>query len=247
MPRYKLTIEYDGTGLVGWQQQDNGPSVQAALQAAVKAFSGEDARIGGAGRTDAGVHALGQVAHLDLAREWEANRVREAMNAHLRGRAIAVLAVEQAAGGFDARFSAVRRHYLYRIVNRRPPLALMQHRAWHVMQPLNAAAMHEAAQALVGRHDFSTFRDAQCQAKSPVKTLDEISVMREGEEVQIRVSARSFLHRQVRSITGSLKKVGEGAWPPGQIGEVLAACDRAQCGPVAPACGLYLVKVDYPG
>ena len=140
MPRYKLTIEYDGTGLVGWQQQDNGPSVQAALQAAVKAFSGEDARIGGAGRTDAGVHALGQVAHLDLTREWDANRVREAMNAHLRGCAIAVLAVEQVADGFDARFSAVKRHYLYRIVNRRPPLALMQHRAWHVMQPLDASS-----------------------------------------------------------------------------------------------------------
>ncbi|PLX42396.1 MAG: tRNA pseudouridine(38-40) synthase TruA, partial [Hyphomicrobiales bacterium] len=232
MPRYRLIIEYDGAGYVGWQQQDNGPSVQAALQQAVKGFSGEEVRVFGAGRTDAGVHALGQAAHIDLARAWDADRVREAMNAHLRGHAIAVLAVEEAAENFDARFSAVGRHYLYRIVNRRPPLALARGQAWHVMQPLDAAAMHEAAQALIGRHDFSTFRDAQCQAKSPVKTLDAISVAREGEGVEIRVSARSFLHRQVRSIAGSLKKVGEGAWPPERMAEILKAADRRLCGPV---------------
>lgn len=246
MPRYRLIIEYDGAGYVGWQQQDNGPSVQAALQQAVKGFSGEEVRVFGAGRTDAGVHALGQAAHIDLARAWDADRVREAMNAHLRGHAIAVLAVEEAAENFDARFSAVGRHYLYRIVNRRPPLALARGQAWHVMQPLDAAAMHEAAQALIGRHDFSTFRDAQCQAKSPVKTLDAISVAREGEGVEIRVSARSFLHRQVRSIAGSLKKVGEGAWPPERMAEILKAADRRLCGPVAPPDGLYLVRVDYP-
>ena len=246
MPRIKLTIEYDGTNFVGWQQQDNGPSVQAALQDAVKGFSGEDVKVHGAGRTDAGVHALGQAAHIDLVKDWPPDTVRDAMNAHLRPLPVAVLSVRPVADDFDARFSAIKRHYLYRIINRRPPLALERDQAWHVMQALNADAMHEAAQALIGKHDFTTFRDAQCQAKSPVKTLDDISVLRRNEVVEIRVSALSFLHRQVRSIAGSLKKVGEGNWPPAQIAEILQACDRAQCGPVAPACGLYLVKVDYP-
>ncbi len=246
MPRFKLTIEYDGTGFVGWQQQNNGPSVQAALQDAVKGFSGEDVKVHGAGRTDAGVHALGQAAHIDLGKDWVPDKVRDAMNAHLRPLPVSVLEAELVSDNFDARFSAVKRYYFYQIINRRPPLALERNQAWHVMQSLDADAMHEAAQVLIGKHDFSTFRDAQCQAKSPVKTLDEISVTRNGDAVEIRISALSFLHRQVRSIAGSLKKVGEGSWSPAKIAEILAACDRAECGPVAPACGLYLVNVDYP-
>lgn len=246
MPRYQLTIEYDGTGFVGWQSQDNGLSVQAALQDAVRGFSGEDVKLFGAGRTDSGVHALGQVAHIDLSQDWQPQRVCDAVNAHLRPLPIAVLKVAAVGDDFDARFSAVQRHYLYRIINRRAPLVLQRHQAWHVIQPLDDGAMHRAAQALVGRHDFSTFRDARCQSKSPVRTLDQISIIRDGEVVEIRVSARAFLHRQVRSIVGSLEKVGVGTWPPGAMGQILAAKDRTACGPVARACGLYLVRVDYP-
>jgi tRNA pseudouridine38-40 synthase len=245
MPRYKLTIEYDGAPFVGWQIQDNGPSVQSALQTAIAAFCGESVTIRGAGRTDAGVHALGQVAHVDLAKDWDTDSVRDALNAHLRPHPIAVLAAERAAEDFDARFSATRRHYLYRIVNRRPDLALDRGRAWRVPRPLDADAMQQAAQLLVGKHDFTTFRAAECQAQSPVKTLDRLGVMRSDHEVLVAASARSFLHNQVRSMVGSLVLVGEGKWSAEDLVGALEARDRAACGPVAPPDGLYLVAVDY--
>jgi tRNA pseudouridine38-40 synthase len=245
MPRYRILIEYDGTPFVGWQIQANGVSVQGLIVAAIKAFRGEDVLVQGAGRTDAGVHAFAQCAHFDLAAAPRADTVRDALNAHLRPHPIAVLAAEPAADDFDARFSARRRHYLYRIVNRRPDLALDRHRAWRAPRPLDAAAMHEAAQHLVGRHDFTSFRAAECQAKSPLRTLDRLDVERHGDVIEIRASARSFLHHQVRSMVGSLAFVGEGRWPPQQMANVLAARDRAACGPVAPAEGLYLTGVDY--
>jgi tRNA pseudouridine38-40 synthase len=245
MPRYKLLLEYDGTPFVGWQVQDNGPSVQGRLAQAIKDFSGEETLPRGAGRTDAGVHALGQVAHFDLAKDWTTDKVRDALNAQLRPDPIAVLACDIAAGDFDARFSALARHYLYRIVNRRAPLALDRDRAWQVVQRLDAAAMHDAAQLLVGHHDFSTFRSSECQAASPLKTLDRLVVDRDGDAIRIEASARSFLHNQVRSMVGSLKLVGEGKWSAGDLEQALEARDRAACGPVAPASGLYLAKVDY--
>ncbi len=245
MPRYKITVEYDGTPFVGWQVQENGPSVQGAIAAAIEAFSGEKASVQGAGRTDAGVHALGQVAHFDLAGERDLGTIRDALNAHLRPHPIAVLAAERVPDDFDARRSARARHYLYRIANRRPDLALERGRAWRVMRPLDVVAMHEAAQRLVGRHDFTTFRSSECQAKSPVKTLDRLDVSRSGEDVQVRASARSFLHNQVRSMVGSLVLVGEGKWSADDLSRALVACHRAACGPVAPPEGLYLVRVDY--
>jgi tRNA pseudouridine38-40 synthase len=245
MPRYKLTIEYDGAPFVGWQVQDNGPSVQGVLTAAVAAFCGERVHVQGAGRTDAGVHAMGQVAHLDLAKAWDADTVRDAINAQLRPHPVAVLAAEPAADDFDARFSALHRHYVYRIVNRRADLTLEAGRAWRAPRPLDAAAMQAAAQRLLGRHDFTTFRAAECQAKSPVKTLDRFDVERQGDELRIHASARSFLHRQVRSMVGSLVEVGEGRWSADDLARALAARDRAACGPVAPPQGLYLVRVDY--
>jgi tRNA pseudouridine38-40 synthase len=245
MPRYKLTIEYDGTSFVGWQAQDNGISVQAVLTDAIAAFAGELVVVGAAGRTDAGVHALGQVAHIDLARDWDNETVRDAVNFHLRPQPVAVLAAERAAPDFDARFSAVKRHYLYRIVNRRADLTLDQNRVLRVPRPLDAQAMHAAARRLVGRHDFTTFRSAECQAKSPVKTLDRLDVARTGEEIRIIASARSFLQHQVRSMAGSLVHVGEGKWSGDDLAAALAARDRTACGQVAPPHGLYLVRVDY--
>jgi len=245
MPRYKLTIEYDGTPFVGWQVQDNGPSVQGVLTESIAAFTGERVVVAGAGRTDAGVHALGQVAHVDLAKDWDGDTVRDAVNFHLRPRPIAVLTAEQVTENFDARFSATKRHYLYRIVNRRADLALDQNRAWRVPRPLDGDAMHAAAQKLVGRHDFTTFRAAQCQAKSSVKTLDQLDVKRDGDEVRITAAARSFLHHQVRSMVGSLVHVGEGKWSAEDLAAALAARDRTRCGQVAPPQGLYLVRVEY--
>jgi tRNA pseudouridine38-40 synthase len=245
MPRYKLTIEYDGTPFVGWQVQDNGASVQGVLVDAIAGFTGERVAVQGAGRTDAGVHALGQVAHADLAKDWDIDTVRDAINFHLRPQPIAVLAAERVTETFDARFSAIKRYYLYRIVNRRADLALDQHRAWRIGRPLDGAAMHEAAQKLVGRHDFTTFRAAECQAKSPVKTLDRLDVACDGEDVRICASARSFLHHQVRSMVGSLIHVGEGKWSADDLASALAASDRAACGQVAPPQGLYLVRVEY--
>jgi tRNA pseudouridine38-40 synthase len=245
MPRYKLTIEYDGTPFSGWQVQDNAPTVQGVLEAAVKATCGDDVRVHGAGRTDAGVHALGQVAHCDIAKSFAPGRLRDALNAHLRPNPVAVLAAEIVPETFDARFSAVRRHYLYRISNTRANLALDVNRVWRVPRRLDSETMHQAAQRLIGKHDFSTFRDSECQAKSPEKTLDQLDVVREGDAINIVTSARSFLHSQVRSMVGSLVWVGEGRWNVDDLAAALAACDRAACGPVAPPEGLYLVGVDY--
>ena len=245
MPRFKLIIEYDGTPFVGWQVQDKGVSVQGAIAAAVAAFSGETVPVQGAGRTDAGVHALGQVAHVDLTKDWNVDNVRDALNFHLRPQPIAVLAAERVAADFDARFSATKRHYLYRVANRRADLALDVNRAWRIGRPLDAEAMHGAAQRLIGKHDFTTFRAAECQAKSPVKTLDRLDVTRSGEELHVTAVARSFLHHQVRSIVGSLVHVGEGKWSADDLTAALAARDRARCGQVAPPQGLYLVRVEY--
>ncbi len=245
MPRFKLIIEYDGTPFVGWQVQDKGVSVQGAIAAAVAAFSGETVPVQGAGRTDAGVHALGQVAHVDLTKDWNVDNVRDALNFHLRPQPIAVLAAERVAADFDARFSATKRHYLYRVANRRADLALDVNRAWRIGRPLDAEAMHGAAQSLIGKHDFTTFRAAECQAKSPVKTLDRLDVTRSGEELHVTAVARSFLHHQVRSIVGSLAHVGEGKWSADDLTAALAARDRARCGQVAPPQGLYLVRVEY--
>jgi len=245
VPRYKLTIEYDGTPFVGWQVQGAGVSVQGVLTGAIARFCGHAVKVAGAGRTDAGVHALAQVAHVDLAKDWRADRVRDAVNAHLRPHPVAVLSAEKIADTFDARFSARKRHYLYRIVNRRADLALERMRAWRLPRRLDAAAMHAAAQRLLGKHDFTTFRSTECQAKSPVKTLDRLDVSRAGDEVRIETSARSFLHNQVRSMAGSLVLVGDGKWSSDDLAAALAARNRAACGPVAPPEGLYLVSVDY--
>jgi tRNA pseudouridine38-40 synthase len=245
MPRYKLLIEYDGTPFIGWQMQEAGLSVQGVLTAAVEALCGEPVKVLGAGRTDAGVHALGQVAHVDLARDWATDTVRDALNAYLRPHPVAVLAAEQVPDTFDARFSARQRHYLYRIVNRRPDLALERGRAWRLARRLDAAAMAAAAQLLVGRHDFTTFRDVECQAKSPIKTLDRLEVVRASEEVRIMASARSFLHSQVRSMVGALVFVGLGRWSADQLAAARDARDRSACATVAPPQGLYLVQVDY--
>ncbi|MCW5751642.1 MAG: tRNA pseudouridine(38-40) synthase TruA [Alphaproteobacteria bacterium] len=245
MPRYRLLIEYDGTGLVGWQRQDNGPSVQQHLEEAVRAFCGADVAVMGAGRTDAGVHASGQVAHLDLTRDFPARTVMHAINHHLRPAAIAVIDCAEAAPDFHARFSARKRHYRYRIFNRLVRPVLESNFVWHVAKPLDAAAMHEAARILVGHHDFSSFRAAHCQASSPMKTLDRLDVTRLGNEVHILASARSFLHNQVRAMAGSLKLVGEGRWDAADLSRALAARDRQAGGPNAPPQGLCLTGVDY--
>jgi tRNA pseudouridine38-40 synthase len=245
VPRYKLTIEYDGAGFVGWQRQANGPSVQEALETAFERFCGERLTVFGAGRTDAGVHALAQVAHVDLAREGDPETIRSAINHHLRPHRITLLAAEPAPPGFDARLSARNRHYLYRILNRRAPPALERGRVWHVAPPLDAEAMQEGAQHLVGHHDFSTFRDSLCQAKSPVKTLDALEVSRAGEEIRIAARARSFLHHQVRNMAGTLKLVGLRQWRPEDVATALAARDRRAGGPTAPAEGLTLIAVEY--
>jgi tRNA pseudouridine38-40 synthase len=245
MPRYKLIIEYDGTPFSGWQIQDNGSTVQGALEAAVKAICGVDVRVHGAGRTDAGVHALAQVAHCDIAKHFPPGRLRDGLNAHLRPHPIGVLSADIVPDDFEARFSAKKRHYLYRITNHRANLTLDINRAWRLPRHLDTDAMHAAAQRLLGKHDFTTFRDTECQAKSPEKTLDQLDVTREGDAVSIRTSARSFLHSQVRSMVGSLVWVGEGRWSADDLAAALAARNRAACGPVAPPEGLYLVRVEY--
>ena len=245
MPRYKLIIEYDGAPFCGWQLQDNGASVQGALEDAIEKLSGERITVTGAGRTDAGVHALGQAAHFDLVKEFDPGKVRDALNHYLRPDPVAVLDAAVADAEFHARFSATARHYLFRILNRRSPPALEDGRVWHVSHMLDADAMHAAAQVLVGQHDFTTFRAAECQAQSPVKTLDRLDVSRRADEIHIAASARSFLHHQIRSFAGTLKLVGEGKWAPRDVADALAAKDRARCGPVSPPDGLYLVRVDY--
>jgi tRNA pseudouridine38-40 synthase len=245
MPRYRLTLEYDGRPYKGFQAQAKLPSVQDAVEKAVKAFSGQDLRLQAAGRTDTGVHATGQVVHLDLDKDWPAATVRNALNAHLIDEAVVVLDAEVATGDWHARFSATERRYLYRILNRWAPPALDRGRVWHVKKPLDAEAMHHAAQALVGHHDFTTFRDLQCQAKSPMKTLDVARVSRLADEVHLEFASRSFLHRQVRSMVGTLAEVGIGRWTAKDVKAALEAKDRTACGPVAPADGLYLTGVSY--
>jgi tRNA pseudouridine38-40 synthase len=246
MPRYKLTLEYDGAPFVGWQRQGNGLSVQEVLEVALFAMTGARATAHGAGRTDAGVHALGQVAHVDLERDWDPFRLGEGLNALVHPHPVAIRAAERVEADFDARHSASARHYLYRVVNRRAPLTFERGSAWRVKPRLDAEAMDAAARALIGKHDFSTFRDSQCQANSPIRTLDRLDVRREGDEVLFEASARSFLHRQVRSMVGSLVEVGSGRWSAGEFKAALEAADRGRCGQVAPPHGLYLVRVDYP-
>jgi tRNA pseudouridine38-40 synthase len=245
MPRYRLTIEYDGGPYNGFQAQAAQPSVQASIERAVTAFCGETIRVHAAGRTDAGVHATGQVIHIDLEKAWPAATVRNALNAHLIPEPIVVLDAAVAPEGWHARFSATERSYRYRILNRPSPPGLEKGHVWWVKKRLDAGAMHAAAQALVGHHDFTTFRDLACQAKSPVKTLDVADVRREGDEVILEFVARSFLHRQVRSMTGSIAEVGLGRWTAADLKAALDAADRKACGPVAPADGLYLTKVEY--
>jgi len=245
MPRYKILIEYDGTPFAGWQFQADAMTVQGEIEIAIGKLTGENASIQGAGRTDAGVHALGQVAHFDLAKPVETDTIRDGLNAHLRPHPIAILGAESVPEEFNARMSARQRHYLYRIVNRRADLALDRLRAWRVPRRLDERAMHEAAQRLVGHHDFTTFRSTECQAKSPLRTLDHFAVTRSGDDVTIEVSARSFLHNQVRSMVGSLALVGDAKWSADDLAAALAARDRTACGQVAPAEGLYLVRVDY--
>lgn len=245
MPRYRLTLEYDGRPYKGFQAQDGLPTVQAAVERAVKAFCGQDLRLQAAGRTDTGVHATGQVIHLDLDKAWPADTVRNALNAHLIDEAVVVLDAAVAEAGWHARFSATERRYQFRILNRWAPPALDRGRVWHVKKPLDADAMHSAAQLLVGHHDFTTFRDLQCQAKSPMKTLDLARVFRVGEEVRLEFASRSFLHRQVRSMTGTLAEVGIGRWSAADVKVALEARDRKACGPVAPAEGLCLTGVSY--
>ena len=248
MPRFRLDIEYDGSQFAGWQHQADQPSVQQAIEQAIGKFCGEAVRLRAAGRTDAGVHATAQVAHVDLARDWAGDKVRYAVNAHLQaaGARVAILKAAIVADGFDARFSATGRHYLYRILNRRAPAALEKGKAWWVPKRLDAEAMHEAAKVLLGRHDFTTFRSTQCQAESPIRTLDRLDVGRNGDLIEVRTSARSFLHNQVRSMVGSLRRVGDGSWNAGNLKAALEAHDRAACGQVAPPDGLFLVGVDYP-
>jgi tRNA pseudouridine38-40 synthase len=245
MPRYKLTIEYDGTPFSGWQRQPDRPSVQQALEEAIMAMSGETVTTQAAGRTDAGVHALGQVAHFDLSKQWDPFRIREALNFHLRPQPVAIIAAEAVDNGFEARFSARARHYEYRILNRRAPPVIERNHVWHLPMPLDADAMDHAAGLILGTHDFTTFRSAECQAKSPLRTLDAFAVRRELDHIVITASARSFLHHQVRSMVGSLKMVGEGKWSPAEFRAALDARDRRRCGAMAPSAGLYLTRVDY--
>lgn len=245
MTRYKLILEYDGAPFVGWQRQDNGPSVQAALEAALLAFCGEKITVYGAGRTDAGVHAAGQVAHIDIAKPTTPDIVRDALNHHLRPDPIAVLSAVAVDDDFHARFSATSRRYRYRILNRRAPPALERGHVWWIARPLAADAMAAGARRLIGHHDFTSFRAAECQARSPVKTLDRLDVSRFGEEIQLIVEARSFLHNQVRIIAGTLARVGEGRWRPDDVAKALAARERSAAGPTAPAHGLSLLQVGY--
>lgn len=245
MPRYRLTIEYDGANYAGFQAQTGLPTVQGAIETAVKGFCGQTVRIAAAGRTDSGVHATGQVVHVDLEKEWPAETVMNALNAHLVKEGVAILDSTLVGDDFHARFSATGRQYLFRILNRPGRPALERGKVWHMRKPLDAEAMHEAAQMLVGHHDFTTFRDLACQSKSPEKTLDIARVSRVGEEVHLVFEARSFLHRQVRSMTGTLVEVGLGRWTAQDVADALAARDRTACGPVAPSDGLYLTGVSY--
>jgi tRNA pseudouridine38-40 synthase len=247
MPRFKLTIEYDGTPYVGWQAQKNGHSVQTALETAILGMTGESVRLICAGRTDAGVHAMGQVAHVDLTRDWRPDSLRDGLNTVLRqhDERVSLIAVEAKPDSFNARMGARKRHYLYRIINRRQPSPLEFRRAWHVHRDLDAAIMHAAAQRLLGHHDFTSFRASGCQSHTPMKTLDQLDVTRDGEIISVRASARSFLHHQVRRMVGSLEMCGAGKWSPDDLADALAAKDRQRSGPQAPAWGLFFTTVDY--
>ena len=246
MPRYKLTIEYDGAPYMGWQWQDHGPSVQGVMEAAgAKLNKNKPVTVYGSGRTDSGVHALGQVAHMDLPKEIRPDKLRDAMNFHMVNDPVTVLSAEIMPDEWHCWFDAIERRYLYRIIDRRMKLSLDKGRLWRIPVKLDADAMHHAAQVLVGTHDFSTFRDTKCQSKSPVKTLDEVTILRAGPEIHCHFRARSFLHKQVRSFVGTLAEVGMGNWNTADMREVLESKDRQECGPVAPAEGLYLVEVRY--
>lgn len=246
MPRYKLTVEYFGTPFHGWQSQLDGKGVQDAIETAIEKFSGERVKVQAAGRTDSGVHATGQVIHLDLSKQWDSFRVAQAMNFHLKPVSVVITAHEQVPDHFEARFSALSRHYEFLILNRKARPTIMRDRVWHVPHALDADKMHEAAQLILGQHDFTTFRASMCQANSPIRTLDRLDVERRGEMIHIFASARSFLHNQVRSMVGSLVEVGRERWTPQQFRAALDAVDRKACGPVSPPDGLYLVSVDYP-
>jgi tRNA pseudouridine38-40 synthase len=250
MPRYKLTIEYDGTNFVGWQKQPDASSIQSELEAAVLKFCGEPVEVCGAGRTDAGVHATGQIAHIDLPKEMDGFKIAQGINFHMQQggettKLISVLSAEEVPADFHARFSATRRHYIYRIINRRSRLALDRNRAWQITEDLDITAMQEGAKYLLGQHDFTSFRDADCQAKSPIKTLDRLEISRHGDVVEIYTHARSFLHHQVRNMVGTLSLVGKGKWSSDQVKAALEAKDRAAAGPTAPPDGLYLTQVEY--
>ena len=243
--RWKLIIEYDGLPFNGWQSQKDNSGVQDFLKTAIKNFSNEAVKIYAAGRTDSGVHALGQVVHFDLERQTSANEIREALNNHLKPNPIAVISAEEVSNDFHARFSALKRHYRYDIINRRPQLTLDKGRYWRVGKSLDIKLMIEASKYIEGNHDFTTFRSTHCQSKSPIKTIDSIEIEQSGLEINIFISAKSFLHNQVRSIAGSLKLVGEGKWQSLKIKEILEKKDRTLCGPVAPSEGLFLTRVDY--
>lgn len=247
MPRFRMVVEYDGAPYVGWQRQDNGPSVQGAIEKAIFSMTGETISLKAAGRTDSGVHAYGQVCHADLTRRWKAQTLMNAVNAHLamENERVAILEAEEMPDTFDARFSATKRHYLYRIINRLAPIAIEAERAWHVKKPLDHDLMHAAAQELVGHHDFTTFRSSHCQAKNPNRTIERLDVTRSGELIEIRASAQSFLHNQIRSFAGTLRLAGEGKWSPADVRAALQARDRTRCGPVAPPHGLFFMQVDY--
>lgn len=249
MPRYAFRIEYDGRPFSGWQRQNHAPSVQAAVETALGKLESDLPSLAAAGRTDAGVHAIGQVAHIDMARDWDPFRLSEALNYHLKPHPVAITACVEVDDDWHSRFSAIERRYLYRVIARRAPLVHDRGFAWRVLQPLDTDAMRAAAQHLIGTHDFTTFRSTMCQAQSPTKTMDEISLKTvdkpTGPELHVSLRARSFLHNQVRSIMGTLERVGAGAWPPDRVKTALEAADRAACGPVAPPDGLYLTGVSY--
>jgi len=245
MPSYKLTIEYDGTGIAGWQRQSHSPSVQQYIEEAIEKFAKQPVRLHAAGRTDAGVHALGQVAHFKMDKDLPEEKVMGAINFHVATEKISIVSVKRVGEDFHARFNAKKRYYVYKIINRRAPIAIMRNRAWFVPAPLNVEKMKKAAEQLVGQHDFSSFRDSQCQGKTAIKTIDEVRIEQSGDVIEIYVSAKSFLHHMVRNITGTLKVIGEGRWPPEKMEEIIAAKSRPVAGPTAPAEGLYFIKVDY--